>query len=446
MRVTRGQRRTRSGRSETLLAVVLTVAIAATACAGVVQDRLPNGVRVIVQPSPWNRVVSVSVLIDAGSKYDPEGLKGLARVTNDLLGYTTAFRTRDEVCRIAGCEWIDFGTTLTEDMAEVHASAIDVHFEEALDLVAGAVTEPAFTEADLAAVQVATQKEIERALDDPFERTYARLNELLFEDHPYAYPARGTLDGVARITREDVVSFHRDRYVGGAVVVAVVGDVDPEAVFEIVGERFEDLPPGVAPAVTFDDPEREETTAFDLFKDVREGRVQIGCVAPAADDPDYPAVRVLTEVLGGGAGSRLSSTLSTDGADVADVVGAFYPLRLEKSRLVAYATPKQTDAAVRLMSEEIERLRSGPVAPEEVERARDRIAGLYAIRGQRNIERARRIAWGELSGLGVDAHERLIEAVSDVDAEDVRDAAERYLENPAIVILRPGKSQQSGGI
>jgi zinc protease len=424
---------------------LLVTALTVGASAGLVRERLPNGVRVVIEPAPWNSIVAVSVLVDAGSKYDPPELSGLARVTNDLLAYTTRTRSGDEVCRIAGCDWIDFGTTLTEDMAEVYASAVDHHFEEALDLVAGAVTEPSFTEADLATVQVAAQTGIERALDDPFERTYLKLNELLFEGHPYSRPVGGTLDGVPRITRSDVVSFHAERYVGGAVVVSVSGNVDAGRVIELIEERFGELPSGTPPPLADEPVVRDETVAFDLFKDVPSGRVLIGYAAPAAGDPDYAGCRVLSEVLGGGPGSRLATELS-DEAGVAEVTGAFYPLRLEQGRLVAYATPRQVEPAVGLMNRVIEELREAPVEDREIERARNRIAGLYAMRGQRNIERARRHAWDELSGLGVGAHDRLVDAVLAVDADDVRDAAERYLVNPVIVILRPGRSGRDGGI
>ncbi len=424
----------------------LVLALAVTASAEVMVDRLPNGVRVVVEPGPWNRIVSISVLANAGSKHDPPALRGLARVTNDLLAYSTATRTSDEVCRIAACEWIDFGTSITEDMAEVYASATAERFEDALDLVSSAVTEPSFTGEDVAAVQVATQREIERALDDPFERSYARLNELLFDGHPYAFPVRGTLEGVERITRSDVVAFHGERYVGHGVVVSIVGNVDPKEAVRLVRERFAGLPAGVPPPEITYPIERDQARTVELYKDVESGRVQIGYLAPPADDPDYPAVRVLAEVLGGGPASRLYSQLSPEGTGVAEVVGAFYTLRLEQGRLVAYATPTQIDLCVRLMKQVIEELLTEPVGADELERARNRIAGHFEMRGQRNLERARRHAWNELSGLGGDAHRRLVEAVLEVDVDDVRTVAERYLVDPVIIILRPGRSGRAGGI
>jgi len=428
-----------------LPAVLLLAVLTVTASADIVRERLSNGVRVVVEPSPWNRIISVSVLVDAGSKHDPSDARGLAKVTNSLLGYTTASRSSEEVCRIAACEWVDFGTTVTEDFSEVYAASVDEHFVEALDLVAGAVIEPSFTREDLAAVQVATQREIERGLDDPFERSYMKLNELLFDGHPYAFPVMGTLDGVARIAREDVVRFHGERYTGGAIAVSIVGNVDPEEAIELVRERFQGLPSG-APDGRIAQVEREDATASDLFKDVETGRVQFGYLAPAAGDPDYAPVRVLTEILGGGSGSRLSAALTADGADVADIVGAFYPLRTEQGRLVIYATPKQIDLAVSLIGDEVEELRTEPVAESELQRARQRIAGLFRMKGQRNLDRARRYAWDELSGLGPGAHDRLVEAVEAVGVDDVLKAARRYLVNPAVVVLRPGRSGRDGGI
>lgn len=428
------------------LALVLVAALAATASGAVVRDRLPNGIRVVVEPSSWNRVVSVSVLVDAGSRYDPPGRRGLASITNDLLEYSTASRSTEEICALARCDWIDFGTTITEDFAEVYAVVVDDRFGDAIALVAEAVSEPAFAGAELAKLQVAALREVDSALDDPFERTYAKLNELLFRGHPYAFPVRGTGDGIARITRSDVSAFHAERYVGGAIVVSIVGNVDADEALEAVREHFGGIPAAAPPAGDFAEVTRTATEAFELFKDVEQGRVQIGFLAPPSDSPDYAAVRVLSEVLGGGSGSRLYAALSGEGAGVADVVGAFYPLRIEAGRLVIYATVSSVDAAVAMMSAEVERLRAEPLDEQELDRAKNRIAGQYAIRAQRNIERARRLAWDELSGMGPGAHDRLVAAVRNVRAEEVRAAAERYLVEPTLVILRPGRTGKGGGI
>ncbi|MBD3367483.1 MAG: hypothetical protein GF405_04830 [Candidatus Eisenbacteria bacterium] len=437
-------KRNRATAVTAVAALVLFFVSAPPASASLVQDRLPNGVRVVVESGSWNRIVSVSVLADAGSKYDPPELPGLARVTNELLGYSTAAMSYADVCRVSGCAWIDFGTSTTEDLAEVHVSAVDEHLEQALDLVAAAVTEPSFTAEDLATVQVSIQKQLEHALDDPFERSFVKLNELLFEGHPYGSPVNGTLEGIERITPSDVRRFHDERYTGRGVVVSVVGDVDPDEIIEMVAERFGGLPYGRPPGEPTYPVERTGTSEFELFKDVENGRVLLGFLAPAADDPDHAAVRVLTEVLGGGTGSRLHTRLASDGEHAADAVGAFYPLRLEQGRIVAYATPVRAERTLDLMTEVVEALRNEPVSSSELKRASNRIVGHYVMRGQRNLERARRHAWDELSGLGGGAHDRLIRSIEEVDADDVLDAAQRYLVDPVIVVLKPGRPGRGG--
>ena len=430
---------------------VLGVAVAATllgACrpapaadAEVVKRRLGNGVTLIVAPNPWSKVAAVSVMVDAGSKYDPAGLRGLARVTNEFLVSGTTTMPPAELEDIVDSRGIRLGTYTTEDFAEVYVSSAVDQFDAALDVISALIAQPAFEAHELARAQKQAFDEYERSQDDPFESCYAKLNELLFGEHPYAFPAHGTKEGVSAATRDDVLRFYADRYRGGNIVVAAAGDFPADEAMRKLGERFAACPGGRAAGRAFQMTQPTEAVRFEFHRDVPQGYVTIGFAGPPMGSDDCAAMRVLGSVLGEGKSTtgRVQQALPEGEAGAAHMVGAFCPERVEQGRLVLFASTPDLDAAVEALTRVAERVRTEPVPGEELAEAKARLLGQVVLSGQTNLERARRLATGEVARLGFDFTDEFLRKVDAVDAGDVQRAAAKYLTNPVTVVLRPGR-------
>ncbi len=84
-------------------------------------------------------------------------------------------------------------------------------------------------------------------------------------------------------------------------------------------------------------------------------------------------------------------------------------------------------------------MRSEAVPGDELAQAKGRLIGQIVLSGQTNLERARRLATGEVAGLGLGFTDEFLRRIEAVGAADVQRAAAKYLTNPVTVILRPGK-------
>jgi zinc protease len=430
--------------SRAALAVVLALTLLGAcrpALAGdVVKRRLGNGVTLIVVPSPWNKVAAVSVMVDAGSKYDPPELRGLARVTNEFLVCGTTTMPRAELEDLIDSRGIKLGTYTTEDFAEVYVASTVDQFDAALDVISALMAQPAFDGHELPRAQRQAFDEYDRSQDDPFESCYAKLNELLFGDHPYAFPVHGTKEGVSTTTRDDVLRFYGEHYRGGNIVVAAVGDFPADEAMRKLGERFAACPSGRAAGRAFPMKARSEPVQFEFHRDVAQGFVTVGFVAPPMGSEDCAAVRVLGSVLGEGKTTtgRVREALSADGGD-AVMAGAFCPERVEQGRMVLFASTPDLNAAVEALAGVVERVRTEPVAGKELAEAKQRLVGQIILSGQSNLERARRLATGEIAHLGLGFTDEFLRKIEAVNAADVQRAAAKYLTDPVTVILRPGR-------
>ena len=436
-------------RGQTSVFIIMIVAALLTGLpaqgADVGKHRLANGVTVLTMPGEWNRIVAISVMVDAGSKNDPPKLPGLANLTNSMLIQGTTTRTALELAELMDSAGLSMGVETTGDYASIYVTAIDSQFDVALEVIADVLQRPAFDGTRLLEAQRIVHEEIDARQDDPFSTPLIRVDQLMFDDHPYAHGPKGTVKGIERVTTSHLVKFHTSRYVGGSTVISIVGNFPEKHALKRLTELLSDYPDGTAPPAELPPVFMEEAETATVFKDVDESYIAMGFVAPAADDPDFAAFEVLDSLIGLGSSSRITKALGENGAGLSDVTGAFCRCGQDVSTFVIYASTEDADGAIDVIESEIERLSTEPVSDEELRTAKNRLVGRHVIRGQTNLVRAARLGSYELAGLGFDFADSFLTAVNRVDKDDVLRVASEWLRKPATVVVRPGKTAPPRG-
>ena len=431
-------------KTATIALLIVLVALSLANAEEARRHRLPNGITVITKPAAWNRIVAISVSVDAGSKYDPPKFGGLARLTNEFLKEGTSNRSAMELADFLDGHGIDLRTYTTQDFAGVHMVCIDEHFDATLEILAEILTEPAFDEGRLLRLQERTFSEIERGKTDPHRRNYTQLYGLVFDDHPYARPVEGTAESVGRITRDRIAEFHAANYVAESTVIAIVGDFSEGSAIDLLSDLLSDYSRGSADKPDIPALRRGERTTDEIYMDVPQARTSVGYLAAPAPHKDYPAVRVLTSIIGGGRSARIPLALGERGADIADDSGAFCFSGAEEAAIVISVGTGDVDGSLEIVEREIQRLRREPVSEEELRIARNRVNGNVAIKGQTNLMRAVRLSMDYLATGHVDVLDTFLEQVARISKDDILRVANEYLVAPAVAIVRPGRAAGRG--
>src|SRR5262249_32328106 len=214
-------------RVQASLILLAVAALPAAALAAPLAHRevMANGVRLLVAPRPGIPIVVVRAYVRAGSAFDPPEAPGLANLTAELLTRGTAHRTGPEIDRavefVGGSLEADAG----RDGTTVSLAVLKKDLELGLDLLAEVLLEPAFPEDELRRKVADIEAALRRSEESPETVAARALAKLLYPGHPYAHPVPGTVESVPKLTREQVVAFHRARYRPDATTIAVVGDV-----------------------------------------------------------------------------------------------------------------------------------------------------------------------------------------------------------------------------
>ena len=405
------------------------------------REVLANGIRLLVAPRPAVPIVVLRVSLRAGSALDPPDAPGLANLTAELLTRGTARRTGPEVDR--AIEFVGGGleADASRDGTTVSLAVLTKDLDLGLDLLAEVLLTPAFPEDELRRKVAEIEAALRRSEENPDAVAGRALARLIYPGHPYAYPVAGTVDSVGRLTRDQVVRFHRARYRPDATTIAVVGDVTVDVIRAAIGQRLggwarpADALPVVAPA-----PVHPPVAAETIARDLTQATVYLGRPGVRHDDPDYFALLVANHVLGGGSASRLYTRVREERGLAYSVYSTLSPGLYGSSYMVSLQTRVEAvGEAVRVARAEMARTGQGPVEARELSLAKSYLIGSFPLRLDTSRKVADLLIGIEQYGLGLDYPDRFRSEVAKVSAADVERVAARYMDPATLSSVTVGK-------
>lgn len=404
----------------------------------VFRHRLPNGLTLLVRENPAAPVVAASLLVRMGTRWEDSETAGVANLLQHVMVKGTGRLSAQAVAEAVE----EIGGSLTgsgeADFSELRGTALARHWKGLLALLAEVALAPHLAADEIEKERRVILTQIRNRGDLPFPLTFDALLAALYGPHPYGVPSTGRRESVERLDRPRLLAHYREHYRGPAMVLAVSGEVPAPAVVDEVGRLFAALPAGPVPADTPPPPPGPGGARRILERPAAQAQILMGFLAPPLGHPDYPAVKVLNAVLGGGMAGRLFTELR-DRQGLAYSLGAVYPSRRDTSFLAVYmgTAGENVGAAERGLRREIERLRQEPVPPAEIGRAKAYLLGSLAMDRRTNARQAWYLAFFELAGVGHEFLDRYRQAVEAVTPEDLQRAARRYLARPTVTVLKP---------
>ncbi|MCI0343822.1 MAG: insulinase family protein [Chloroflexi bacterium] len=364
-------------------------------------ERLSNGLRVIVSEDHLAPVVAVNLWYDVGSKHEEPGKTGFAHLFEHVMFQGSAHVSKAEHMSIVqaaggtmnGSTWLD-RTNYYETMP-AHQLELALWLEA--DRMATLLE--ALSQENLDNQRDVVKNEKRSSYDN---RPYGSWVEKLFghvypAEHPYHHPTIGSMADLDAASVEDVSAFFRRYYAPNNAVVTIVGDVDRAAALAAVERYFGGIPSNldIPPLGDLSLPARIGREIRETVPDrVPLPRIYWGFRAPPYGDRRVDALDVAGQILAGGKGSRLHRRLVRETRQAQDV--AFTTLGfLHGSVSLGWATARPGTVLDELESafwRELERLTEEPVSEDELERARALIESDELGALQRVEERADRLS------------------------------------------------------
>jgi predicted Zn-dependent peptidase len=278
---------------------------------------------------------------------------------------------------------------------------------------------------ELEAEREVVLEEIAMYEDDPQDRVFDVLGEAVFGEHPLGRPVIGRADVVGALTREQLRGFHTERYAPTDVVISAAGSVDHDALVEMARAACPQAPstqPDSGDAQV-GEPRFERRVRF-LRKETEQYHLCLGGRGMAHDDKRRFALRVLDNVLGGGASSRLFQEVR-ERRGLAYSVFSFSNLYSATGEVGLYVgtRPENLAEALQVIAAELERFVREPADAQELERSRENAKGRLALSLESTAARMNRLGASVLNDLPILSVEEIIARIDAVTADELRELA-----------------------
>jgi zinc protease len=412
----------------------------------IARGALSNGLPVLSARSGDFPVVTLALLLPAGGVHESAERAGLASLTSALLESGAGSRSAAEIADTLELLGVQLGVSTSWDVTEVELTGLVSQMDAATEVLAELVRAPAFPDEEVERIRGEHQAAILQRRAEPRGLANEMAARFIFSDHtPFSRPLDGTTRSLAGLTRQDIAQFHATRYTPFGATVVVAGDVDERRAEELAARAFGEWggPAAEAARVVVEPRSRERRLVVVDRPGSVQSEIRVGQVGLARSTPDYFPVTVMNAILGGAFTSRLNLNLRERQGFTYGVSSGF-AMRRERGPFLI-STAVQTEVTAPALTEiwnEVEGIRSGPVRSEEVEDARNYLAGVFPLRLQTTDGVAARLAELALHDLPDDYFDSYRDRILEVGVADVERVAAEHLHPDEMAIVVVGDAEK----
>ena len=407
------------------------------------QVTLANGMRLFLLEDHELPLINMTALIRTGSVYEPADKVGLASITGTVMrtGGTTS-KTGDEIDEELEQIAASVETGIGTNAGRASMSVLKEDIDTGLAVLADVLMNPAFREDKIGLAKISHRSSIARRNDQPFSIAVREYTKLIYG--PESVYARHTeYATIDNITREDLVAFHKRFYHPNNMMLAVWGDFQTEQMVTKIKEAFKgwekaDVELEPVPQVTY---EYRPTANVVRKEDINQSCIVLGHIGGMMNDPDYHALVVMNEILGGSFTSRLFKNVRSRMGLAYSVFG-FYSADYDHLGVFYVGCQTKLEStvkAIRAMVGEVRKMTESEVTDEELSLAKESYLNSFVFNFESKGQTVRRLMTYEYFGYPADFLMQTKANIEKVTKADVLRVAHKHLRPDKMQILAVGR-------
>jgi len=385
-------------------------------------------------------VIAMEIGFRGGAALDPPGKEGLAHMVSGLLDEGAGDLDSLAFRRALETQAISISFDAGPDVFSGSLRTLTENRERAFELLRLALTAPRFDAEPVERIRAQILTGLKFDAEDPQQIAQRRLAALMFPDHPYGRPPKGTPESVKAITVDDLRGFVRTRLTRDRLKIGVAGDITPDQLKSLLDKTFGALPEtGAAPTVADVTPRTGMTEVVE--KDLPQSVAVFAETGLPREDEDFYAAYVVNYILGGGGfASRLTEEVREKRGLAYSVYSYLYPL--DHAALVIGGTATNNarmGETLQVIREEWRRMAEEGPTETELADAKTYLTGAYPLRFTSTPNVAAILMSMQMDGYPLDHLETRNDKVEAVTLEDARRAARRMYDPAELSVVVVGK-------
>jgi predicted Zn-dependent peptidase len=405
---------------------------------------LPNGARVICDPMPGLETLALSVVVGRGARSETPVQSGWAHLLEHMVFKGAGERSARDIVEVIEAEGGQINAATGHDRTSYQVRALRGGLRLGAEVIADLVWRPTIRADDLEREKTVINQEIAEAADTPDDLVFELAQAQAYAGQPLGRPILGQPKTVGAATAEALKAFHAGLYGPDAIVIGAAGAVDEDELLRIAEDLFS-LPPS-APAPAPVAPASFAGGHAAKAKALEQAHLVLMLPAFGVRDPDYFALRVYAEILGGGMSSRLFQEVR-ENRGLAYAIDAFADTHADVGVLGVYAGTSGGDAdeAAKVSAAQIKAMTQG-VSAAELSRAKAQLKSATFMARESALARAEGAAGQVLVFDRLFEPAETAQAIDEVSADDLVRVSERILSQRACAcaVLGPKRSTGAG--
>ena len=407
------------------------------------REVLPNGITVVTRSNFNSPSVVISGYFDAGALFDSDEKLGLADFVTSALMRGTKKHNFDDIYNILESCGASLGFNTGVHKSGFSGRSLAEDLPLLLRLLSEALTEPAFPKTEVEKLRAQLLTGLAISAEDTSDMASETFDKILFRDHPYSRPEDGTPETIKRITRDDLVKFHRGHYGPRGMVIAVVGAVKAEEAvrqvkralggWQVRGQKEALELPELKPL-------KKTVSKHHRIAGKSQSDIVIGTNGPKRKDPEFMSALLGNSVLG------QFGMMGRIGDSVREKAGlAYYAYSSLNAgigpgswEVNAGVNPKNVHKATNLIVDELQRFVQEGVTEEELADSKANFIGRLPLSMESNGGVAGALLNIERHDLGLDYYLRYSDLVNEVTRDDVLNSARKFIDPGKLAIAVAG--------
>ena len=401
---------------------------------------LANGITLIIVENQAADIISGRFFLKgAGTIIETPEQAGLANLVSAVITKGTENLSALEIAEKIESIGAGLGTDATTDYFSLSLKTVSADFPPMLKLLGEIMRSPTFPESEVELERKLTLQSIRSQKEQPFNVAFNQLRQQMYPQHPYGVSVLGTEASVSSLTRNQLQQYHQTYFRPDNLVISLSGRITQTQGQDLIAGVFGDWekPDQPLPISQLQSPMLNPSQQ-EIIQDTQQSIVMLGYLGTKVNLDDYPVLKLINTYLGSGLSSRLFVELR-EKRGLAYDVSAFFPTRLDTAPFITYmgTAPSNTEIAIEGLSTEVARLTKEILSESEIQGAKNKLLGQYALGKQTNSEIAQTYGWYETLGLGVEFDRTFQASIGPITPEQVQEVANKYLSQPYLSIVKP---------
>lgn len=392
-------------------------------------------------------IFRITAQIKTGAIYEPKEKIGLASLVGTVMRRGgTKTRTPDQINEELEFIAASVETSIGRESGSASLSTMKKDIDKGLDIFADVLMNPAFPEDMIKKEKDEILENIRRENDRPQQIVFREFRKLIYDpNHPYSRKTDGTIDTIEKISRDDIVAFHKRYFHPNNFILGISGDFDTDLMIEKVKQVFSkweksDIDFPVVPPVE----KQFEKSVNYVYKDINQAHVVAGHLGINRLNSDYFPIKIMNFILGSGAFiARIPSKVRSDEGLAYSAYSDFYTAKDLGFFYVSCQTKSESTAkAITLALDEVKKIREELVDDDELELAKDTYINQFIFNFTSSASIVGQMVGIEYEGLPLNYLETYVEKIKAVTKEDLLRVAKKYLHPDKMKLLVIGDMEQ----